>query len=125
MSIPMHSRVGWRGEQFTARFLRKLGYDILTVNYVTLGGETDIIARDRDGTICFVEVKTRSSVGMFPPADAVDREKQRRLISNAYCYLGAKKLKRSETRIRFDISEVIIDDIYTAKVNYIKNAFDE
>ena len=125
MAMPPHARLGYRGEQITVRFLRKLGYLILTVNFATVIGETDIIARDKDGTICFVEVKTRTEGGMFPPADAVDAEKQKRLISNAYRYLAVMHEDVKAVKMRFDISEVTTRDISDADIRYIKNAFSE
>lgn len=124
MAMAKHARTGRRGEQITVRFLRKCRYKILTVNYQTKIGETDIIAEDSDGTICFVEVKTRSSVGMFPPSEAVDAKKQKNLIFNAHRFLCETGLRNENPTIRFDIAEVILTDMYNASINYIKNAFE-
>lgn len=121
MPMPMNLRLGYRGEQFTVRFLRKQGYDILTVNFAAVTGEIDIVACAPDETVCFVEVKTRTEGGMFPPADAVDSEKRKRLVRTAYHYLATTG--RSPKRVRFDISEVTQRDVYTASINYIEGAF--
>ena len=90
MSLPEHIRRGLRGEQLTARYLRDHGYEIVGANFLTKVGETDIIAL-KDKILCFVEVKTRAPGGMFPPSDAVDREKQERLISSALSFARYSK----------------------------------
>ena len=122
MALPEHLKTGARGEQLAARYLREQGYEIYAANFSTALGETDIIAIDRDGTVCFVEVKTRAPGGLLPPAEAVDGEKQKRLVNNAAAFLKQEKMRDRNTR--FDIVEVILHDLFTADVNHIKNAFD-
>ena len=124
MALPEHLKTGARGEQLAARYLREQGYELYTANYATVHGETDIIAiaKDKDKTVCFVEVKTRAPGGMLPPAEAVDYEKQKRLINNAAAFLAESGLKGRPTR--FDIIEVILHDLFTADVRHIKGAFD-
>ena len=120
MALPNHLRTGLRGEQLAARYLREHGYDIMAANYSTKLGETDIIAKAKDGTICFVEVKTRSPGQMFAPAEAVDYEKERKLKTNATAYLRHKKINGNT---RFDIIEIILYDLFTADINHIIDAF--
>lgn len=125
MPMSPHARLGYRGEQLTARYLRKKGYKIIVVNYKTLAGETDIVARAKDGTYCFVEVKTRTEGGMFPPADAVDAEKKSRLIANSYRFCAAIHANPEDVKRRYDIAEVTTRSIFDADINYIENAFSE
>ena len=122
MALPEHLKTGARGEQLAARYLREQGYEIYAANFATVLGETDIIAIDKEGTVCFVEVKTRAPGGLLPPAEAVDVEKQKRLVNNAAAFLKQEKMRDRSTR--FDIVEVILHDLFTADVNHIKNAFD-
>lgn len=122
MALPEHLKTGARGEQLAARYLREQGYEIYAANFATVLGETDIIAIDKDGTVCFVEVKTRAPGGLLPPAEAVDAEKQKRLVNNAAAFLKQEKMRDRNTR--FDIVEVILYDLFTADVNHIKDAFD-
>ena len=58
--------LGDRGEAAAAQYLRKRGCQLLASQWRCRYGELDLVARDRDGTICFVEVKLRS--GSFGPA---------------------------------------------------------
>lgn len=103
-------KIGNIGERAAAKLLRKKGYKILAVNYVSLGHEIDIIAEDRTTTV-FVEVKTRTLGHENPseprPASAVTPEKQRGIIATAKYFLGAHP---SAKRIRFDIIEVYLDN---------------
>lgn len=121
MALPEHLKIGARGEQLAARYLREQGYAIYASDFETNLGETDIIAIAKDRTLCFIEVKTRTPGGMFPPAEAVDSAKQRNLISNAAAFLKRKEVEHKA--VRFDIIEVILSDLYHAEINHIKNAF--
>lgn len=120
MSLPNNLKIGLRGEQLAARYLRKNKYRIIAANYSTKLGETDIIA-EKDNIICFIEVKTRSPGQMLAPSEAVDRRKQENLQTNAAAFLKAHKIP--DNNFRFDIIEVILHDLFTADINHIKNAF--
>lgn len=118
----MHLRIGLRGEQFAARYLKARKYVLYGSNFATKLGETDIVAFDpKKRVLCFVEVKTRSPGGLLPPAEAVDYEKQNRLINNAAAYI--KHTKIPYKTVRFDIAEVILHDMHKADLHYIENAF--
>lgn len=51
------------------------------------GGEIDLVMRDRDGTLVFVEVRQRRSAGHGGAAASVGAAKQRRLVLAAQHYL--------------------------------------
>ena len=51
------------------------------------GGEIDLVMRDRDGTLVFVEVRARSSLSAGGAAASVTASKQRRLLRAAQHYL--------------------------------------
>lgn len=121
MALPEHLKVGLRGEQLACRYLRNKRYEILATNFATRLGETDIVAMAPDGTICFVEVKTRSPGQMTAPSEAVDYRKSENLKTNAAAFI--RTTGSDGTRARFDIIEVILHDLYTADINHIENAF--
>lgn len=100
MPMAPHARLGCRGEQLTVRFLRRKGYKIITVNFATSAGETDIVARAKDGTLCFVEVKTRAEGGMFPPAEAVDAETKAPDIKRLPFFVGNAR-RRGQCKAAF------------------------
>ena len=67
---------GNRGEAEVARYLRKKGYTLLASQWRCRFGELDLVARDRRGTVCFVEVKLRSAGAIGLPREFVDARKQ-------------------------------------------------
>ena len=114
------------GEDGVCKYLKKKRYKILDRNYVANGHEIDIIAKDREH-ICFVEVKTMSSDAKntydMRPADAVDAEKRRSIISAAQIYASVNV--RSGLKFRFDVAEVFLDTKKKiTKINYLESAFD-
>lgn len=92
--------LGRRGEQVAARYLRKSGYRILAQGYRCATGEIDIVA-GWNGTIVFVEVKTRASSAHGEPWQAVDRDKRVRITRAAVQYL--KNRRHTEKIARFDV----------------------
>ncbi len=98
------TRPGWQGEQQAAQYLRAHGYRILECNYRCVVGEIDIIA-DHHGTLCFIEVKSRSGLGFGFPAESVNRSKQRRIARVASHYL--QKNQRKDVPCRFDVVAVL------------------
>ena len=107
--------LGRKAEAMTARFLKRRGYRIVEKNFVTPFGEADIIARAKDGTYCFVEVKARTGDPLLSPAEAVTPQKQRRYQKIALAY--SAKMGR-EIPVRFDIAAVL-----NGKLEYFENAF--
>lgn len=112
--------VGAFGEYTAARMLREEGYDIFSKNFATPVGELDLVAFKK-GVLCFVEVKTRRTNGMYRPADAVDFRKEENIKSAAASYINKYKLNY---KVRFDIIEVCIDENgNVVDKQYIINAF--
>ncbi|HJF11991.1 YraN family protein [Corynebacterium falsenii] len=52
-------RRGMSGEKIAARYLGGMGYEILDRNFYTQFGEIDLVVRDPNGAVVFVEVKYR------------------------------------------------------------------
>ena len=114
------SLIGAYGEHLAAKYLRCEKYSIKAANFKSYNGEIDLIA-EKDGVLCFVEVKTRQIGGLFSPADAVDVHKQENIKSCASVYLN--KWANNVNEYRFDIIEVLIDNKELKSINHIKNAF--
>src|ERR1044072_7390246 len=99
----MPSSLGQLGESYAAAYLDQLGYRLVAANFtLPVGGnlrgavinaEIDVIAYDGD-TLCFIEVKTRSSDWFAPPEVNVDKRKRRQITRAARVsrqMLGIKK----------------------------------
>ena len=114
--------IGELGEEYTVKFLEKKKYNILERNYRKRYGEIDIIAENKN-YIVFVEVKTRHKDSMASAADAVNRQKQIRIIKTASLYLAENE---TEKFCRFDVCEVYInsDNLKLVDINYIEAAFE-
>ena len=110
---------GNRGEAAVARYLRQKGYTLLESQWRCRFGELDLVARDRRGAICIVEVKLRGSHSIALPREFVDSRKQQRLRSAAELYLASKEL---DAPVRFEVAEVY-DEGGSLRIQYIENAF--
>ena len=112
---------GDSGEAAIARYLEERSYQVLERQYRCRWGEIDLIVRDPEGVLCFVEVKTRSTRAIAAPREAVTAAKQRRLRDAASWYLARTGW---DGLCRFDVAEV-----YPAgaegrrQIKYITSAF--
>ena len=96
--------LGRAGERRARWFYRLRGYRIAARNLRLHSGEIDIVAR-RGRTIVIVEVKTRSSLELGAGYDAVNRNKQLRLIR-----LGDEVLAREprqDVTLRYDVISLL------------------
>jgi putative endonuclease len=102
-----HLITGRAGEELAGLFLVEKGYRIVVRNFRCAGGEIDLICEDQ-GTLVFVEVKTRSCVDRGEPGEAVGRAKKIRLTKAASLYLSQN---RAWSRpCRFDLVSVLFLD---------------
>ncbi|MBO5648491.1 MAG: YraN family protein [Clostridia bacterium] len=117
---------GDAGEEAVVQFLQAHRCTIVFRNFVSEGGEIDIIA-ENEARLLFVEVKSRQVTSDMlrwgRPASAVTRDKQRRILSAASAYL---RRCPTEKQIRFDVAEVFLtkgEPPEILDINYIKGAF--
>ncbi len=101
-----NKRVGDEGEARALAHLQRQGLRLVERNYrFSAGpgapaGELDLILRDRDGTLVFVEVRSRRPGRHGGAAASVTPSKQRRLVYAARHYLRAFA---SPPPCRFDV----------------------
>ena len=84
----------------------------------------DLVARDRDGAVCFVEVKLRSTRAIGLPREFVDGRKQERLRKTAMAYLVESGME--DAPARFDVAEVYAPqgaDTHKPLIQLVENAF--
>jgi putative endonuclease len=111
---------GGEGEDATARLLEAQGYAIRSRNFRCRYGEIDLVA-EKDDTLCFVEVRMRSSAIWGDPSNSISHSKQRRVVKTALHYLLAHGLQNR--MIRFDVVSVIGRG-RDAVLEHLPNAFD-
>ncbi len=98
---------GKRSEIIAQNYLKKNKYKILHTNYSNQLGEIDIIAKDKNGYIVFIEVKSRMSKKFGDPLEAIDLKKQQKIKNVAISYLKSHKLM--DNNCRFDAISVLGD----------------
>ena len=114
--------VGEDGESRALAHLLSQGLTLVQLNYRVAagpharGGEIDLIVRERDGTLVFVEVKSRQTGRYGGAAASVSTAKQRRVIFAARCYLRGFA---SPPACRFDV--VAIEG---ERLEWLRGAFD-
>ena len=118
---PGGARPGAKGEDLAADLLRREGLEVLARNYRCRSGEIDIVARDPDGTIVFVEVKERRTGTHGEGFEAVGAGKRQRLVRAAQHY--ASRHGVFEASLRFDVVSVAWEKD-TPTLRWDRGAFD-
>jgi putative endonuclease len=113
--------LGRRGEALAEAFLLGLGMRIRDRNFRVRGGpELDLVA-EHEGTLVFVEVRTRSKRDGFAPLDSVDRDKQQNVRRAARSWLRAAGWNRDQP-VRIDVVGVVFDE-HGARLVHLEDAF--
>ena len=100
------AQLGQWGEDLAAEHLTAQGMQVLARNWRCDLGELDLVARDVDGTVVVVEVKTRSGTGFGSPAEAVSAVKARRLRTLA-CRWLLEHRPPGASELRFDVVGIV------------------
>ena len=120
-AVPAHLQTGSRGEEEAYFYLRRHGYVIIARNYRTARShsELDLVGWDSE-TLCFIEVKTRSTRGLMPAEAAVDYDKRQDLSRVARDFL---RRIGGKPRYRFDVVSVYLETGRNPDIVLFKNAF--
>ena|ERR1700742_400879 len=119
-TTPQHLHTGRHGEEAAYFYLREKGYVMIARNYRSPRSRSELDLVGWDGaTLCFIEVKTRSTRGIAPAEWAVDIEKQRDLSHVAKEFL--RKIK-GDPPFRFDIVSVYLESS-EPEIELFKDAF--
>ena len=114
-------RLGRWGQDRAETFLKRRRLRTLARNFAFSGGELDLVMGQQDGTIVFVEVKTRRNEDFIPAVAAVNADKRKKIIRTAKCFL--KQFKISNKALRFDIVTVILGNSGNPQIQHYPNAF--
>jgi|SRR6266700_4960833 len=118
---PKHLRTGRRGEEEAYFHLRRQGYVMIARNYRSPRSRSELDLVGWDGaTLCFIEVKTRTTRDIKPAEAAVDAEKQLDLSRVAREFLRKTK---GNPPFRFDIVSVYFEQDRAPQIELFKNAF--
>ena len=117
---------GDAAEAMALAHLEQAGLLLLSANYRTPGrggGEIDLIMRDKDSTLVFIEVRQRASASHGGAGASISAVKQRRIVYAAKHYLMRFK---SPPPCRFDVV-LVHGQLSTADppdIEWLRSAFD-
>ncbi|MFD1558800.1 YraN family protein [Paraburkholderia silviterrae] len=96
---------GARFESHALVFLQRQRLVLVARNVYCRAGEIDLVMRDRDGTLVFVEVRARTRHGYGGAAASVGWHKQQRILRAARYYLAMRSHAREAlpAACRFDV----------------------
>ena len=113
---------GNRYEALAAQYLTRHGFRIITRQFRTRAGEIDLIAAEGE-TLCFIEVRSKTSDRFGTAAESVTPRKQQRLLKVAAYYLQIHPNAQRQS-LRFDV--VALDgstDPARPRIELLRNAF--
>ena len=110
-------------EQQAAEWLLQQGLQSVEKNFHCRGGEIDLIMQQSE-TLCFIEVKYRSSNAFGGAAFSIPLSKQNKIIRAALTFLD-KNRRYSKHTYRFDALFITPQSPASAALNFewIQNAF--
>jgi len=127
--LPAHLATGERGELEALFYLRRRGFRVIERRWRSPdhNGDLDLIAwapeSETSDTLCFIEVKSRSTRDLTPAASAINDAKRSMLRRMARSFLRTlPRENRAETLKRFDVVSVYIT-AGGAECELLQNAF--
>ena len=117
-----NAALGRWGEDLAADHLVAAGMQVLDRNWRCSEGELDLVVRDVDGTVVFVEVKTRAGTGFGEPAEAVGRVKARKLRALASRWLLENR-PPGRVELRFDVVGIVRRPGELPQISHLHGAF--
>lgn len=114
-------KLGQKGEEIIAAYLRRDGTKIIERNFRCRYGEVDIVA-ERDKEYIFIEVRTRRSLQFGTPEESITNRKLSKLARTAEFYLH--KIGKPEAAFRIDVAALYFDPRGTMHLNYLISPFD-
>jgi putative endonuclease len=117
-----HLELGRMGEEAAFFYLRRRDFIVVARGWRSgkVPGDLDIVAWE-DDTLCFVEVKTRTSRSVATAESAVDHDKTRALRRLARQYLLA--LSIPPDHVRFDVLSIYFHDRRPVEFELFRSAF--
>lgn len=112
--------IGSAKEDLALAYLEQQGLTLVQRNFSSKLGEIDLIMRDPQNKLIFVEVRYRNSTQYGGSAASISRGKQHHIVRTAKWYLRLNH-KHHPPLCRFDV--VAINGGETNGINWIKNAF--
>jgi len=101
---------GWVGENIACLYLKDKGYKILERNFRKPWGEIDVIAKDPDGVLIFVEVKSMHQKEGFKPEDQYSFSKAHKVKRAAQLFIGRYPWLVGDSGFRIDLVAILVNN---------------
>lgn len=121
MAIYLPHKQGIEAERAACLFLEERGLHMLCKNFRTHFGEIDLIMKDQDDTIVFVEVRSRGQHNHGHALESIEETKIQRLTKTATLFLQ-QKAWLTQKNSRFDVVAIEIIS-QKMQIEWVKNAF--
>lgn len=116
-----HKLLGRWGEKRARKYLKRRGYRFLADNQNFKTGEIDLVMLSPEGTVVFVEVKTRAGEDFVPVETALSLAKKKRLTRAARSFIAARNLHRY--CCRFDLVAIVLNQTGEPRLRHYESAF--
>ncbi len=113
--------LGRWGERRCERFLKRKGLRKLARSFSCKTGEIDLVMVDTDGTIVFVEVKTRADESFTAAESVITSGKKSKLIRAARYFLSIHEIEGRA--FRFDVVVIVLGRTGREQMRHYENAF--
>jgi len=110
---------GELGERIAERWLRRTGWRVVQRRFRSGHRDIDLVV-EREGTIVFVEVKSRKGDRFGHPVEAVNWRKQKELTKSAQVWID--RHGRAHESYRFDVVGVLMTGD-RVRVRHVEDAF--
>ena len=114
------SEIGKLGEDLACKYLLNKNFTIIERNFRKPWGEIDIIAKDNNGTLVFVEVKTmqqygnNAAIAALLPEDNLTKSKLKKLQRISYLYANNNSgLLNDKHGWQIDLIAIILNEAGT------------
>jgi len=113
--------LGRWGEKRGEKFLKSKGLKTLARNFSCKAGEIDLVMVDDDGSIVFVEVRSKTDESFSPPEESITYPKRQRLLRTARYFLAAHHIENRP--FRFDVVTIVLGQTIREQIRHYENAF--
>ncbi len=113
--------LGQWGEKRCEKFLKGKGFKTLTRNFTCKTGEIDLVMVDSDGSIVFVEVRTKTDEKFSDVESSITSAKKTRLKRAARYFLAVHNIENRP--FRFDIVAIVLGKKGGSQIRHYENAF--
>jgi putative endonuclease len=115
------TRLGRWGERRCEKLLKRKGLKILARNFLCKTGEIDLVMVDADGSIVFVEVKTRADESFDAAESVITTAKKEKATRTARYFLTTYNI--DDRPFRFDVVTIILGQTGPPQIRHYQNAF--